>query len=157
LGADIDGAWWPHTGVVARDLPDLIEILHRPLGEIVDICINWSVAEASVDLSSLVIGARWKQGDQCRRHRLMVLAGREGCAKLLVLPHMTPHTLATAVMRCAAGRPLPASQRDTEVLETADSVVRAAREESASWAARRVHDLDAIKKTVTQGVSAKSF
>jgi Family of unknown function (DUF5994) len=157
LGADIDGAWWPHTGVVARELPDLIESLHQPLGEIVDICVNWSVTEAAVDLSSLVTGARWKQGDQRRRYRLMVVAGRQGCAKLLVVPHMTPHALATTVMRCAAGRPLPASQRDTDVLETADSVVRAAREESSSWAARRIHDLDAVESVVAQGVSAKSL
>jgi hypothetical protein len=110
-------------GVVARELPDLIEILHRPLGEIVDICINWSVTEAAVDLSSIVTGARWRQGDQRRRHRLMVAAGGQGCANLLVVPHISPHALATTVMRYAAGRRLPASQRDTEVVETADSVV----------------------------------
>jgi hypothetical protein len=155
LGADIDGTWWPHTGVVAHELPDLIELLHRPLGEIVDICINWSVTEAAVDLSSIVTGARWKHGDQRRRHRLMVVVGRQGCAKLLVVPHMTPQALATSVMCCAAGRPLQTSQRGTEVLETADSVVRAAREESSSWAARRIHDLDAIKRPVAQGVNAK--
>ena len=39
---DIDGAWWPHTGSVARELPELIESLHPALGEVVDININWS-------------------------------------------------------------------------------------------------------------------
>jgi hypothetical protein len=32
---------------VAHELPDLIELLHRPLGEIVDICINWFVTETT--------------------------------------------------------------------------------------------------------------
>ena len=36
LGADIDGAWWPHTASVAAELPELIGVLHAPLGEIVD-------------------------------------------------------------------------------------------------------------------------
>ncbi|MFG1930834.1 DUF5994 family protein [Mycobacterium sp. NPDC048908] len=95
---------------MARELPDLIEILHRPLGEIVDICINWSVTEAAVDFSSIVTGARWKQGDQRRRHRLTVVAGGQGCANLLVIEHMTPHALATTVMRYAAGRRLRGDQ-----------------------------------------------
>lgn len=36
-------------------------------------------------------------------------------------------------------------------------LLRAAREESSSWAARRVHDLDAVKSTVGQGISSKSL
>ena len=126
LGADIDGAWWPHTGSVARELPDLIEVLHRPLGEIVDICINWSAAEAAVDLSSIATGARWTRGEQRRRRRLMVVVGRQGCAKLLVVPHMTSQALGSMVMRCVAARPTPDSERGTEVFEIAESVVRAA-------------------------------
>lgn len=140
LGAEIDGAWWPQTGVVARELPDLIETLHRSVGEIVDICINWSVAEAAVDLSSIVTGARWEQGVQRRNYRLMAVSGRHECVKLLVLPHMTAQALATAVMRCAAGRHIPASQRDTDIFKTADRVVCAARDESAAWVARRLQD-----------------
>ena len=78
LGADIDGAWWPHTGLVASELPELIEVLHRRLGEIVDIGINWSVSEADVDFNSIVTGARWKRGEQRRRYRLMAVGGRQG-------------------------------------------------------------------------------
>jgi Family of unknown function (DUF5994) len=50
LGADIDGAWWPHTASVAHELPGLIEALHGPLGEIVDISINWSATEGPLEL-----------------------------------------------------------------------------------------------------------
>ena len=57
LGRDIDGAWWPHTGSVAAELPALIEALHRQLGEIVDITINWSSTEWAPDLNSMCYGA----------------------------------------------------------------------------------------------------
>lgn len=147
LGTDIDGAWWPHTGSVARELPELIGALHRPLGEIVDINVNWSVTEGAVDLSSLVTGARWQAGVQRRCHRLMVVTGRQSCAKLLVIPHMTPVALGVMVMRCAAARPISDAERDTEVFKTADSVLRAAQDESALWNSR-VHDLDAIESAV---------
>ena len=152
LGGDIDGAWWPHTGSVARELPELIEVLHRPLGEIVDIGINWSATEAAVDLSSIVTGARWKRGEQRRRYRLMVVAGRHACAKLLVVPHMTSQALGSMVMRCAAARPISDSERVTELFETAARAVRAAQEESALWTSR-IHDLDTIESTVGQRVS----
>ena len=53
LGGDIDGAWWPHSASVAGELPELIGALHRPLGEIIDIRINWSATEAAPDLNSM--------------------------------------------------------------------------------------------------------
>jgi hypothetical protein len=152
LGSDIDGAWWPHTGVVARELPELIEVLHKPLGEIVEICVNWSASEAAVDLSSMVTGARWRHGEPRRRFRLMMIAGRQGSTKLLVVPHVTPQALGIMVMRCAAAGPRAASQRDTDLYETAESVVRAARDESSSWA-RRIHDFDTGGSIAAQGVS----
>ncbi len=158
LGGDIDGAWWPHTGVVASELPDLIEVLHRPLGEIVDICINWSATEAAVDLSSVATGARWQQSDQRRRHRLMALYGRTASAKLLVVPHLTSKDLGAMVMRYVTGKPIPPSEQTTVEYQTAEIVLRAAREESASWALR-VHDLDATgttKSTAAPSVNGRA-
>lgn len=152
LGADIDGAWWPHTGLVASELPELIEVLHRRLGEIVDIGINWSVSEADVDFNSIVTGARWKRGEQRRRYRLMAVGGRQACVKLLVIPHMTPRALGSMVMRCAAARPISDSERVTEVFEIAARAVRAARDESASWTSR-IHDVNTIEGVVAQRVS----
>ena len=46
LGGNIDGAWWPHSGSAAGELPEPIGVLHRPLGEIVDVKINWSPTDA---------------------------------------------------------------------------------------------------------------
>jgi len=53
LGGDIDGAWWPHSASVAGEPPEPIGALHRPLGEIVDVEINWSPTDAVPDLDSM--------------------------------------------------------------------------------------------------------
>ena len=53
IGDDVDGAWWPHTACVARELPELIEALHEPVGEIIDISVMAS-RTASGHAASLV-------------------------------------------------------------------------------------------------------
>lgn len=136
LGGDIDGAWWPHSASIAGELPELIGALHRPLGEIVDIAINWSETEGAPDLNSMRYGARVLPGWRSRPQRLMVVAGRSARAKLLVVPHMTSQALGLMVMRRAAAMPVLDGQHDTQLLQTADSVVRAAQTESALWTAR---------------------
>jgi len=133
LGGDIDGAWWPHTGSVAAELPGLIEALHKTLGEIVDMSINWSATEGPPDLNSMRY-ATSMPGFRGRRQRLMVVSGRRGCAKLLVVPHMTTPALGLMLLRRAAAMHIPDGQQNSQVFLTADSVVRAAQVESASWA-----------------------
>lgn len=136
LGADIDGAWWPHTGSTARELPQLISVLHRPLGEIVDICVNWSATEGALDLNSILTSARPKAHAEHRRHRLMRIVGRTAEAKILIVPHMTTPALGNLVMRCASGRPLVGSERDSQWCDAAENVLRDASAESASWTSR---------------------
>jgi hypothetical protein len=136
LGADIDGAWWPYTASVAGELPQLIEALHRPLGEIVDICINWAVTEAPLELYEIAAIARSMRVGQRRRQRLMVVAGRLASAKILVVPHMTSQELGVMVMRCAAARPVSRLEQDSQLFAIADCVMQAAQTESASWTSR---------------------
>jgi hypothetical protein len=133
LGADIDGAWWPYTASVAHELPGLIEALHAALGEIVDININWSATEGPLELYEIAALAQSMSGGQRCRQRLMVVGGRLGCAKLLVVPHMTSQALGVMMMRCATARSVSDSERDTKLFEIADCVMRAAQVESASW------------------------
>lgn len=133
LGADIDGAWWPHTGSVASELPELVEALHRSLGEVVDIRVNWSAAEGQLDLDSIVTGTRVPTGIKLSRPRLMMVAGRDACVKLLVVPCKTSVTLGGLVMRRAAAMPVEEAVRRTPVFETADRVLCVARVESARW------------------------
>ena len=133
LGADVDGAWWPYTASVAHELPGLIEALHGPLGEIVDISINWSATEGPLELYEIAANAQSVRAGQRSRQRLMVIGGRLGCAKLLVVPHMTSQALGVMMMRCAAARSVSGSERDTKLFEIVDCVMRTAQTESASW------------------------
>jgi hypothetical protein len=137
LGSDIDGAWWPYTASVADELPQLIGALNGPLGEIVDICINWSATQGPRELYETASGARSRREGQPGRQRLMVVEGRDACANLLVVPHMTSQALGAIVMRCAAARAFTTVERDTELYAIADTVMRAAQLESASWTRRR--------------------
>jgi len=137
LGADIDGAWWPYTASVADELPQLIGALHKSLGEIVDICINWTATQGPRELYETVSGSRSMREGHPGRQRLMVVEGRLGRANLLVVPHMTSQALGTMVMRCAAARYFSGTERDTDLFEIADCVTRAAQLESASWTQRR--------------------
>jgi hypothetical protein len=133
LGADIDGAWWPYTASLAQELPQLIEALHAPLGEIVDIGINWSVTDGPLELYEVAAIARSMRHARRGRQRVMVVCGRRASARLLVVPHMTSQELGAMVMRCAAARRISDSERDTALFEIASCVMRAAQSESASW------------------------
>lgn len=136
LGADIDGAWWPHTGAMARELPELIESLHSQLGEIVDININWSSTAGAplmiTQSSAALLKMRWNDS----RQRIMVVVGRLGCARLLVIPHMTTPQLAMMVLRRAADMSIPIAEQDSPEYQAADRVVRAAQSQSATQTAQ---------------------
>lgn len=134
LGSGLDGAWWPRTGAMVGELPDLVEALHPALGDIVDININWSAGSAIPVLSTTAPIATAKVWN---RHRLMVLCGRSAGAKLLVVPPMTPAPLAVMVLRHAAARHIPHADRASPAYEAADRVIRASRAEIASWEAEQ--------------------
>ena len=151
LGGDIDGAWWPYTASVAGELPELIEALHRPLGEIIDIGINWSVSEGVPDLNSMSYGAKSMPGWRDGRQRIMVVAGRRSRAKLLIVPHMTMSALGWMVLRRAAAMPIPGAEQHSQAFQTADFVVRAAQIESASWATRTL-TAQAAESQTAQGL-----
>jgi Family of unknown function (DUF5994) len=123
LGRDIDGAWWPHTARISRELPDLVSVLGSRLGEIIKIGVNWSSLEGPPDLN-------W-HGWQGKHQHVMTISGSTGRANLLVVPHLTRTALAVMVLRRAAGLPIDPAHQDTVVFQTADSIVRGAAGENA--------------------------
>jgi len=123
LGRDIDGAWWPHTARISRELPDLVTVLGSRLGEIIKIDVNWSSLEGPPDLN-------W-HGWQGKHQHVMTIIGSAGRANLLVVPHLTRTALAVMVLRRAAGLPIDPAHQDTVVFQTADSIVRGAGGENA--------------------------
>jgi hypothetical protein len=139
LGRDksvgIDGAWWPHSSAIAAELPDLIGALHRTVGEVLTIQINWSATEGQMDLET--IAARSKMllpGADHRRPRLMAVAGKAAGVKLLVIPSMTSQALGSMVLRTVAGLPANLDPAAVRLHEVACAVIDLACTESAKWA-----------------------
>lgn len=132
LGSGVDGAWWPYTASIARELPDLIDTLCRPLGQVVDIGVNWSPFEGVRDLDLLNRrGVAATQGRETRRLRVIVLTGTRTRAHLMVVPWHTSTALAVLVLRQAAGLPILSAHQHTRAFQTADAVVRAVRTRDA--------------------------
>jgi hypothetical protein len=119
LGRRVDGAWWPHSNRLAGELPELVAVLHGRLGEVVDISVNWSMSENLPDLNS----RHW----QNKHQHLMAITGRDCTANLLVIPSLTPGTLAGLLLRIAAGLPLSAAHQAAPLFRTAAEIVEAAR------------------------------
>lgn len=136
LGDGLDGAWWPHSVSIARELPDLIEALREPLGQIVDIGLNWSPLEGVPDLDVLNRrGIAATPGRETRRFRVMTITGGDGRANLLVIPCRTSTALAIMLLRQAASLPVMYAHQHTAAFETAGVIVAAARGQSAPSAA----------------------
>ena len=121
LGNDIDGAWWPRTGLISRELPELVSVLDVRLGQILDINVNWSPLQCPPDLNWL--------GWRALHQRVMTVGGRNARANLLIVPHRTTAALAILVLRRAAGLPIDPAHRDSPAFQTADCIVRVARGE----------------------------
>jgi len=121
LGNKIDGAWWPRTGVISRELPELVSVLDVRLGQIIDINVNWSSLQRQPDLNWA-----WWQGIH---PHVMTVRGRDAQAKLLIVPHRTGAALAVMVLRRAAGLPIYTAHRASRAFETAECIVRVARGE----------------------------
>jgi Family of unknown function (DUF5994) len=121
LGDQIDGAWWPRTGRISRELPQLISVLEVPLGQVIDINVNWSSIQRQPDLNWA-----WWQGIH---PHIMTVCGNDARAKILVVPYRTGTALAVMLLRRAAGLSVLAAHRDSRAFLTADSILRAARGE----------------------------
>ena len=132
LGQDLDGAWWPRTARIARELPELIAVLRTRIGDIIDIKVNWSASQVPARLDSY--------GWEAKHQHVMTVSGRDASVTLLVVPYRTGTALAVMVLRRAAGLPIYEPHLDTPAYRTADNVVRAARIQRAcaSPAAREV-------------------
>jgi hypothetical protein len=132
LGGGLDGAWWPHSASIARELPDLIDALRESLGQIIDIGLNWSPLEGVPDLDLLNRrGVAATPGRETRRFRVMTLTGSDARANLLVVPCRTSTALAIMLLRQAADLPVMYAHQHTVAFETAGVIVAAARGQDA--------------------------
>ena len=137
LGGDVDGAWWLRSASMARELPDLVQTLRTPLGDVVDIDLNWSAESAAPVLSTMSVEMAAKVHGSAARHRLMSVTGSTAVANILLVPSATPTALALMVLRHAARLPVPGVDHHTPEYLAAQRVVQAARVESLRWTRAR--------------------
>jgi hypothetical protein len=135
LGHNIDGAWWPRTAQIARELPTLVAAVAGRLGDITDIHVNWSSAVDPPKLDSYN-SYSWDG----RHQSVMAISGLIACANLLIISHRTSAALAVLVLRRAANLPIDPTHCSSQAFRTADSVVRAARAEVALAALHRAKE-----------------
>jgi hypothetical protein len=121
LGNDVDGAWWPRTGLISRELPELVSILEGRLGQVNDINVNWSALQCQPDLNWA-----WWQGIS---PHIMTIRGGDARAKILIVPYRTGTALAVMLLRRAAGLSVLAAHRDSRACLTAECIIRAAKGE----------------------------
>src|SRR5690242_303148 len=126
----VNGAWWPHSPSVARELSGLMEAICDRLGHVVEISVNWSAIDGVIDLDSLTrrgidVIPGWKK----RRQRVMTVSGSLARANLLVVPCATSTALAVMVLRRAACLPVFPSHMESAAYRAADEIVRAAQAE----------------------------
>lgn len=131
LGAVLDGAWWPRTASISRELPELVDALSARLGKIIEISVNWSSLDGSPDLDALNPLRSGEPARPAGRQRLMMITGSRASANLLVVPCRTSVALAKMILRTAARLPIMPIERETQEFRTSDDVVRAARAQSA--------------------------
>lgn len=137
LGADIDGAWWPLTRALGSELPDLVEALRPAIGEVVDIQLNWLAESRTPVLSTMSAAAARQMGWSATQQRLMSLTGRTASTRILVVPAMTPESLALMLLRQAAGKPVLESTYGTAVCAASERILRAAQATIASLSPAR--------------------
>lgn len=142
LGNKIDGAWWPRTGLISRELTELVSVLDVRLGGVVDINVSWSSLQRQPDLN-------WDWWRGIKPH-IMTVGGHDARAKLLIVPHRTGTALAVMVLRRAAGLPVFEAHRDSRAFQTAECIVRVAQGEQI-FEVRRARRADAATSPGPQG------
>jgi hypothetical protein len=100
----VDGAWWPHSDDLAKELPDLLAVLSVRLGVIDRVLYNlseWAKAPAK-----LATGGRNVRLDGYRRQPISTLEvlglNRDKVLLLVVPPYTDPDHAHTAMMTAAA-------------------------------------------------------
>jgi hypothetical protein len=135
LASGLDGAWWPYSVSIARELSGLTAAVRDPLGEVIDIGVNWSPLQGVADLDLFHRGVATMPGPAVAHLRVMTITGSRARASLLVIPCGTSIALAVMLLRQAADLPVLYEHRHTPAYEAASVIVHAARAQVAPFAA----------------------
>jgi len=141
----VDGAWWPHSDDLAKELPDLLAVLSVRLGDVDR--VMYKLTEWATPPKNILVGERSVRLDGYRRQpssTLEVLGTGRARILLLVVPPLTDPDVAHETMMAAAAPDnassvdglLAISAQDREVREQATVTEQAWK--SGADAARRL-------------------
>lgn len=100
----LDGAWWPHSRDLTRELPSLVEALDHRWGRITRVTVNpryWPVVPRKVAVRGHVVHVGWF--DEQDPHQLLLLSYTVGRWDLLVIPPQSSDATAAHLMAAATG------------------------------------------------------
>lgn len=100
--AGLDGAWWPRSRELTRELSALADVLDPLWGRITHIAISpldWPVLPHEISVNGHAVKVGWFTGEQFP-HRILLLSYTAGRWDLLVIP---PETGAPSAARLLAG------------------------------------------------------
>jgi hypothetical protein len=129
----LDGAWWPHSRNLLRELPALTDVLDRRWGRITRISVNpthWPVIPREVPVTGHVVKVGRFMAEQ-DPHKLVLLSYRVGRWDLLVIPPQASAATAARLMAAAT---------DTGLRLTASALVAADDTQASSLEQRPQED-----------------
>lgn len=123
----LDGAWWPRSRDLSRELPALIDVLDVCWGRITRVTVNpthWSVIPRKVAVAGHKVHVGWFADEQ-DPHKLILLSYTAGRWDLLVIP---PETSAAAAARLMIAATTPGGLAAASGLMARDYIARDARD-----------------------------
>ncbi|MFH8557061.1 DUF5994 family protein [Streptomyces celluloflavus] len=100
----LDGAWWPRSRDLFRELPALIAVLDVRWGRITHVTVNptyWPVVPRKVPVAGHTVHVGWFAAEQ-DPNKLILLSYTMGRWDLLVIPPETDPTAAARLMSAAS-------------------------------------------------------
>ncbi|WP_042415337.1 DUF5994 family protein [Streptacidiphilus anmyonensis] len=114
----LDGAWWPHSDDLLRELPSLVAVLDREWGRITRVDVNpthWQPLPREVPTQGHLVKVGWFTEQD--PHKLLLVSYRTGRWDLLVIP---PHTGEASAARLMAAASDPAGAPPASALIAAE-------------------------------------
>lgn len=124
----LDGAWWPRSRDLLRELPPLTDVLDARWGRITRVSVHpahWPVIPRKVPATGHTVNVGWFTDEQ-DPHKLILLSYTAGRWDLLVIP---PETSAAAAARLMAAAATVGSLLTASGLMASETATRNARED----------------------------
>lgn len=100
----LDGAWWPRSRDLLREIPALTDVLDARWGRITRVTVNpahWPVIPRKVPVTGHTVHVGWFADEQ-DPHKLILLSYTVGRLDLLVIPPEAQPSAAARLMAAAA-------------------------------------------------------